>query len=85
VFLKDGEKNSGGLYSGRMSNSLGHFPSVLEMKVILAILQNLQHKIKCFVCSLSLNERKISSSSLATADPAGFSGSVTRAAKKVTL
>lgn len=42
---KMGKKNSVGFDSGRMSNSLGHFPSVLEMKVILAIFLHLQHKI----------------------------------------
>lgn len=42
---KMGKKNSIGFDSVRMSNSLGHFASVLEMRVILAIFLNLPHKI----------------------------------------
>ena len=37
---------------------------------------------KCFVCSVGLNANRIRSNSLASADPAGFSGSRSRAPKQ---
>lgn len=44
-FSSNMEKTSVGFYDVRMNDSLGHFPSLAKMKMILAVFPNLQHKV----------------------------------------
>lgn len=44
-----GKKPSSCFDGVRMNDSLGHFPPVAEIKMVLAIFLNLQHKVNAFL------------------------------------